>query len=261
MASNLLRLLLANPSDSGRKETPVRRTILSLTPAAVLLAAASSAFAGGLDLRVGAFFPRGNDVLFSDVNYIFTPNADPDHGVQPSDFIGVFGGFEYNTVIAPKLELGVHVDGYGKTLDTSLRNYASDIGTEITQSLRLRTFPIGLTLRLVPTEKGARFAPYVGAGVDVIPYTYEEFGDFVDTFDPTFPIIADHFKTSEAAFGVHALAGVRIYLDRDFAIVAEGRYLFAKDEMGGDFAPNEPGLVNRIDLSGASAVVGVHVRF
>ncbi len=31
--------------------------------------------------------------------------------------------------------------------------------------------------------------------------------------------------------------------------------------MGDDFAPNEPGLVNRIDLSGASFTVGLHVRF
>ena len=31
--------------------------------------------------------------------------------------------------------------------------------------------------------------------------------------------------------------------------------------MGGDFAPNEPGLVNTLDLSGATVTVGVHVRF
>jgi hypothetical protein len=31
--------------------------------------------------------------------------------------------------------------------------------------------------------------------------------------------------------------------------------------MGKDFAPNESGLVNRLDLTGASAVVGLHVRF
>ena len=31
--------------------------------------------------------------------------------------------------------------------------------------------------------------------------------------------------------------------------------------MGDDFAPNESGLMNTIDLSGASATIGLHVRF
>jgi hypothetical protein len=31
--------------------------------------------------------------------------------------------------------------------------------------------------------------------------------------------------------------------------------------MGGDFAPTQPGLVNRIDLGGASATLGIHIRF
>ncbi len=239
----------------------MRRAILSLTPAAVLLAATSSAFAGGLDLRVGGFFPRGNENWFRVLNDRFTPNENPDQGVRASDFNGVFGGVEYNTPLVRNLELGFHFDAYGRTVHSSERNYARDVGDpEIRQDLRLRTYPLGVTLRLVPTDKHARIAPYLGGGVDVIPYTYEEFGDFVDDFDPTLPIVPDHFKTSEAAFGVHAVAGVRAYLNRDFAIVAEGRYLWAKDDMGGDFEVRDI-TPNRLDLSGASLVVGVHLRF
>ena len=60
---------------------------------------------------------------------------------------------------------------------------------------------------------------------------------------------------------MHAFGGVRLYVNRDFAIVGEARYLWAAKDMGGDFTPNEPGLVNRIDLSGWTWTVGVHVRF
>jgi hypothetical protein len=116
-------------------------------------------------------------------------------------------------------------------------------------------------VRLIPTSKRTKLAPFVGAGVDAIFYQYEEYGDFIDFFDPTLPIIADAFVADGTAFGFHVLGGFRYYLNRDFAIVAEGRYQWATDEMGDDFAPNAAGLVNTIDLSGATATLGVHIRF
>ena len=39
------------------------RTTVGITLMASLMAAASSAFAGGLDVRVGGFFPRGSDAV------------------------------------------------------------------------------------------------------------------------------------------------------------------------------------------------------
>ncbi len=78
---------------------------------------------------------------------------------------------------------------------------------------------------------------------------------------PSHPIIPDAFHDSGTAFGVHAVAGLRVYFNRDFAIVGEGRYQWAKTDMGEDFAPNESGLINTIDLSGPSFTVGLHIRF
>lgn len=241
----------------------MRRATLSLTLMAGLVAAAGSASAGGLDVRIGGFFPRGSDTLFSDLNSLYTPDENPDHGVRARDFRGVFGGIEYNTVILPYLELGVGLDGYGRTVDSSYRDYTNQDqgGAEIRQTLKLKIVPLGATLRFVPTSKSAPVAPYVGAGVDAIFYTYEEYGDFIDFWDPNLTIFNDDFKDNGAALGFHVVGGVRVYLNRDFAIVGEGRYQWAKKDMGHDFAPNEPGLVNRIDLGGASFTVGLHVRF
>jgi hypothetical protein len=239
----------------------VRRATLSLTLMAGLVAAAGSASAGGLDVRIGGFFPRGSDTLFQDLNSLYTPDADPNHGVGARDFDGVYGGAEYNTVLVPNLELGLSLDGYGKTVDSSYRDYTREGGAEIRQSLHLSMVPLGATLRVLPTGKHAPIAPYLGVGVDAIFYTYEESGDFVDFSDPEKTIYEDHFRDSSVAFGVHAVAGLRVYLNEDFAIVGEGRYQWSKKDMGEDFSPNEPGLVNRIDLSGASFTIGLHVRF
>jgi opacity protein-like surface antigen len=231
----------------------VRRTTLSLTLLALLVASASPASAGGLDLRVGGYFPRGNDTLFQDVRDLYL--------VEKSDFYGVYGGIEYNHVLMDNVELGVHLDGYGRTVDTSYRDYTRPNGDEILQSLKLTMVPLGASIRFVPTSKRARIAPFVGGGVDAIFYRYEEYGDFIDFFDPELPIIGDAFLSDGTAFGFHVLGGLRVYINRDIAVVGEGRYQWAKDDMGDDFAPNESGLVNRLDLSGATFTVGVHVRF
>jgi hypothetical protein len=239
----------------------VRRATLSLTLMAGLVAAAGSASAGGLDVRIGGFFPRGNDTLFADLNSLYTPDGDQNHGVRARDFRGVFGGIEYNTLIVPHLELGVHLDAYGKTLETSYRDYTREEDVEIQQRLKLSIVPLGATLRVIPTGKNSPVAPYLGVGIDAIFYSYKEYGDLIDFFDPELTIYDDEIQATGAALGVHAVAGLRVYLNRDVAIVGEGRYQWAKKDMGDDFAPNEPGLVNRIDLSGASFTIGLHVRF
>jgi opacity protein-like surface antigen len=231
----------------------VRRATLSLTLLALLVASASRADAGGLDLRIGGYFPRGNDTLFQDVRDLYL--------VEKSDFFGVYGGIEYNQVLMDNVELGIHLDGYGRTVDTSYRDYTRPGGDEIFQSLKLNMVPLGVSIRFVPTSKRARIAPYVGGGVDAIFYHYEESGDFIDFFDPELAIVGDTFVSDGAAFGFHVLGGLRVYINRDIAIVGEGRYQWAKDDMGDDFAPNETGLVNRLDLSGWTATIGVHIRF
>jgi opacity protein-like surface antigen len=231
----------------------VRRATLSLTLLALLAASASPVAAGGLDLRIGGFFPRGNETLFQDDRELYF--------VEKSDFYGVYGGIEYNHVLIDNVELGVHLDGYGRTVDTSYRDYTRPSGDEILQSLKLTMAPLGVSIRFVPTSKRARIAPFVGGGVDAIFYKYEEFGDFIAFDDPDLPIVADAFVSEGTAFGFHVLGGVRVYVNRDIAIVGEGRYQWAKDDMGDDFSPNEPGLINTIDLSGATFTVGVHIRF
>ena len=236
----------------------MRRATLSLTLLA-LLVASSRAGAGGLDLRIGGYFPRGNETLFEDDRSLYF--------VEKSDFYGVYGGIEYNQVVLDNVELAIHFDGYGRTVDTSYRDYTWDDGSEIRQSLKLSMLPLGVSVRFVPTSKRTKIAPFVGGGVDAIFYDYEEYGDFV-CFPPAsgtcrfdYDVVADAFEADGTAFGFHALGGLRVYLNRDIAIVAEGRYQWAEDDMGDDFAPNEPGLVNRIDLSGWTFTVGAHIRF
>lgn len=229
----------------------------------LLVAGAGRAEAVGLDLRVGGFFPRLRDcgVAAPNPEYTLFRDVCDLYFVGKNDFDGVYGGIEVNHVLTDYVEVGLHYDYYSRTTDTSYRNYTRPDGSEIRQSLRLRVSPLGVTVRVLPTSKRHKLVPFVGGGVDALFYKYEEYGDFIDFTDPTLAIIPDHFVSESTAFGVHALGGLRVYLNRDFAIAAEGRYQWGKDDMGEDFSPTAPGLVNRIDLSGWTFTVGFHVRF
>ena len=159
----------------------------------------ATADAGGLDLRLGWYFPSAQSNLFEDVFSLYTKGAafgvTSPPGIQSSEWDSFTGGIEYNHKVANNVELAVSVDGYSKTLDTSYRDYVRGDDSPIQQTLRLSIVPIGLSLRLVPTSRSARLAPFVVVGVDAMVYEYEEFGDFVDFFDPRPEIIADSFAS------------------------------------------------------------------
>jgi len=210
-------------------------------------AAPERAAASGLDLRAGAFFPRAESNLFDDTSELF--------GTKKSDWIGFTGGAEFSFRLADHVELGLHIDGYSRTLDTSYVDFTRPSGAEIFQTLKLTTVPMGATLRFVANPGRGAFTPYAGAGVDVVYYEYTEEGAFIDFFDDDLPVRSDYFEDIGAAFGFHVAGGVRIPFGDDFSLVAEGRYLWAKTDMGEDFRDNE------IDLSGPSATIGLNVRF
>lgn len=225
----------------------MRRAIAVVTLGLVGAFPASGA-ASGFDLRLGGFIPRAESNLFADDAELYT--------VQKSDWRGVSGGFEFSMRLARNVEMGFHLDGYGRTIPTSYRDFVTESGREIRQSLRLNIVPMGVTFRLVPTRRHARLAPYAAAGVDLYFWKYEEFGDFIDFDDPGKRIIEDSFISEGATPGFHVAGGLRVPLNHDVSIVGEARYQVAqKAKMGDDFRGNE------LDLTGASVTLGIHVGF
>jgi opacity protein-like surface antigen len=231
------------------------RATASVLALGLVAASPAAGWASGLELRIGGFFPRAQSDLFQDDAELYSP-AGEQRGVKKSDFNGVYGGAEYSFNVADHVEMGLSIDGYSKKIPTVYRDFTRPNGNEIEQDLRLSIVPVGVSLRVLPLDRYAAIQPYATIGADVFFYQYEEFGDFIDFFTSNLDISSDSFKSDGAAFGGHAAAGLRIPLGHDFAITAEGRYQFAqKKGMGDDFNKN------RIDLNGASATIGVRLRF
>lgn len=229
----------------------------------LVAASPAAGWASGFELRLGGLFPRAQSDLFADDADLYTPDSRRDEctqttcpPVRKSDWNGVYGGAEYSFNLAPHVEMGISLDGYGRTIPTSYRHDVRQDGSEIQQTLKLTIVPLGLSLRVLPLDRYAPVQPYATIGGDVLFYKYEEFGDFIDFFQNSRPISSDSFKSDGAALGGHAAAGLRVPIGHDFAITAEGRYQFAqKKRMDGDFN------LNRLDLNGASATIGVRLRF
>jgi opacity protein-like surface antigen len=245
----------------------MRRVLMTtLFGLAVTLISASS-FADSVEARLGAFFPQGGRAsqpsscldfgdspthcnLFLDLSELF--------GANRKGWEGVSGGIEYNRRLQDKLELGFHIDGYGRTRFTSYVNYTRDDPdqSEIEQELRLSVIPIGLSVRLLPLGARRTLAPYVAVGADLVVWRYSEFGDIIDFDSTDWDVVPVDRSASGVAPGLHVAAGVRVPLSYDFALTAEVRYLKAKvQEMG------QPFEVYEIDPSGASATFGVNLRF
>ena len=229
----------------------MRRMLTTLV--LVLVGAAAPLRAGNLDLRVGAFFPRAdsgaaNDI-FRDNSELFT--------VSESDWTNAIGGVQYNVGLGRLVEVGLSLDYYSRENYTSYRDFTRDDDTEITQTLRYELMPLGLTVRLIPTSRSAKIAPFVGIGGDVVFWEYEEWGDFIDFGfgGPRPPVEYDSFLSEGAEIGFHVTGGLKVAINEDFAVVGEARYLWAEGDMGEDF------YQNRIDLSGLSVTLGFNIRF
>jgi opacity protein-like surface antigen len=207
--------------------------------------------AGSLDIRAGAFFPETNSNLFVDDAALYLKDGRP---IKKSDWIGFLGGVQYNMKLNQMSELGFSIDGYYRSFDTSYRDFVSETDREIFQTLRLTAVPIALQLRLGPTGRGM-LSPYIAVGGDMIPYQYEEYGDFIDFDTPSHPIIPDSFISEGVGWGFHVAGGIRAPINHDISVNAEVKYQWCKDDMPDDFIGNE------IDLSGFTGTLGVNIRF
>ena len=115
------------PRKESSHQTRARAIILGI---GFILLAPASTFASGIELRLGGFAPRGDSDLFADVNELFGVGR---RGVGPRDFRGFSGGIEYSFGVGDHVELGVSLDGYGRTVRSSYRGYEHDDGSPIFQ--------------------------------------------------------------------------------------------------------------------------------
>jgi hypothetical protein len=208
-------------------------------------------------LRFGYLFPHGEGALWDDSASRFT--------LAPEDFNGPVWGLSFVTAVNDNFEVGVHGDWYGETVVAEERGFVDEFGYAVVHDTTLEQRPFAIDVRLIPggryrggSPARSRLKPvfYIGAGLGVNIWDYEESGDFVDAGDPDLPIYYGTFKESGEALEARVLAGLELPLSPGFNVLVEGRYSWAQGDLNRDLAGFET-----IDLGGAWAFVGASFRF
>ena len=187
-----------------------------------------------------------------------------DHTLRRRDFDAPYIGGELGVRLSDRFDLAFSVGWQGGSTQSEYRDFIGDDGLPILQTTSLEQVPVVASVKFYPTGRGrqiGRFAwiprtvaPFVGAGVGVVNYDFEQQGEFIDF--ATDEIYYDRVASGGSAFLARAQAGVAISLASQFELTFEGRYNWADDPLEGGFVNFQP-----IDLDGLQAVAGIAVRF
>ena len=154
---------------------------------------------------------------------------------------------EAGAFVGPRLELTLSLDGSRVTLDSEYRDWVEDDGSEdglpIRQSTQLREGPaMSLGARWYLFDRGESLGEFVwvprkwnaflGGGGGITGYDLVLSGDFVSEGDGV--ISTERFRSSGSDFFPYVSGGVEIGLSRRTALLLEGRYRWASENLSGD---------------------------
>ncbi len=207
-------------------------------------------------VRAGWNFARAESDLFDFTRELLT--------VGDRDFDAPTLGFDFALLLNQRLDA---VFGFEYSRSSTTSEFRDFVGTDdlpIVQETKLTQFPLTASLKLYLTPRGqevSRYAwvassaaPFVGAGVGLQWYKFEQVGEFVDFTDLT--IFDATLASSGWAPTVHVFGGIDVKLNRKMFLTVEGRYAWADSKLKDDFTGFEP-----IDLTGLGITFGIYWVF
>ena len=211
------------------------------------------------DLRGGYSAASAGSDVFDDVTSQLTLNK--------RDFGSLTVGADVAFRVTSQVDLTLDA-GYSRSSHQSeFRNFVDNNNLPIEQTTTFERIPLtaNVKVHLAPTGRSigrlawipSRVVPYVGGGVGLMSYRFRQQGDFVDfntndVFNSTFDTQDDG---RDWAFIQQVMAGVDYNFSPMFGVTLDARYLHGRGDLGTAFSGYD-----KIDLSGASASVGISVR-
>jgi len=213
-----------------------------------------------LGLRAGYAVPRAGSELFTRTRDELT--------VEKSDFAAGYLGGEIGVRLSDHFDLAFGVGYTSSTTPSEFREWVEVVGNDslaVEQVTEFLTIPVTLSGKYYLTDRGrsiGRFAwvpqkmnAYVGGGVGLTFYHFEQLGDWVDS--ETEDIFTSEFTSRGRGTQLHALAGLDVSISKNFYLTGEGRYLWADAAIDERFSE----AFDDLDLAGWQFTVGISARF
>ena len=210
-----------------------------------------------LAIRGGFAMPTAGSDLFALATSQFTLNR--------SDFRSLDGSAELAFRVKSRLDLvfGAAISGMSKASES--RGWKGSDNLPIAQTTNFRRMPVSLSARYYLQPRGrtighfawvpASYAAYVGAGVGMTNYDFDQSGEFVDS--TTKKILPGDLHSGGWAPMAQALAGIDWSIGPRWALTTEAKYVTASASLD----PKDFSGFHRLDLSGFSTSIGFYVRF
>jgi len=206
--------------------------------------------------RAGWSVARADSDLFDFTRELLT--------VGDGDFDAPTFGFDFALPLNQRLDV---VFGFEYSRSSTTSEFRDFVGTDdlpIVQETQLTQVPLAASLKLFLIPRGRKIsqyawvpnpaAPYVGAGVGLEWYKFEQIGEFVDFTDLS--IFEATLVSSGWAPTVHVFGGIDVNLQRKMFLTVEGRYAWADSKLKDDFLGFDP-----IDLTGLGITFGIYWVF
>ena len=217
---------------------------------------------------VGTFllfsYPAFSDSIYVLGSYL-SPNGRSDIFEQnrtettfDTDDLNDFGTtFGYDHFIGKYLNVGGSVTYYQEDAGGRDRAFARPGGGPAERNFRLKLIPLEFNARALPVGRDVPVIPYIGGGVGLYLWEYEEAGDFVIDRNAGPRIISDRASSDGRALGFNLHGGIQIPFSRSAALIVEVKHLYVNDDLDDDlFDRFEP-----IDLSSIIYSAGISFSF
>lgn len=203
----------------------------------------SQDFPFGFAFRVGLYEPDGESNFWDDSFDVFTGNI--------SDFEDTSYGFDLRYAVARNVDVVATVGAFE---GDAIRAYRDPFVSDLSHRAELDVNPFTVGIQAYIGSRDRTFRPFVGAGGGFYWWRYREVGDFYD-FDFE-EVVTTRFESDGTTLGFYLQAGLEVALSPNWALLAEGRWHYAEDEISDDFSG-----FGDIDLGGREVSLGLSWRF
>jgi hypothetical protein len=199
-----------------------------------------------VNLKMGLFIPQ----LRSDLWQINLENLT----FSKSDMVNTYYAGEYEFYLNRYASFSMEIGSYAKNVYAQYRDYTYQNGTPIYQNISLRLTPIEANLKYYPLGCRYRLFPFIGAGVGVCAWTYQQWGDFINFEDNT---VSEGFaETRKFSIGFNGRFGLVFRFQSRLALALEGKYQYLKGHLSEYFQG-----FDLLDLGGFTANVSINIYF